>query len=252
MPTNPDVPAMTDPDGIPPLGTAEWAAKAAGAAFNLDPTLWPRLVDRMRALDRPLTVWSAGIQIGCETYTLAMHLREAGIADRVRIVACDAVQKNINFARRGEYLASEVAVDVAMGRLTGEQAHLYFRPVPGYPETVRLIDAVRERVEFAPPVYVPDRVESADVIMLRNIWWHITVAERLELVRKLRDALPPDGLVVFRTAWFEEVHQVMPRRGHKRIYGRPRALRATDGRGWRREEPHALSRQVRKNGGSLS
>jgi hypothetical protein len=251
MTTNPETPTTVDPDAVWPLGSAEWTLYAGYAEFSLRSTLWPALIEHMRALDRPLTVWSAGSMFGTETYTLAMCLREEGLADRVRIRACDAVQQNTNFAIRGEFLAREVAVDVAMGRLSAEQAHRYFRPVPGYPDVVRLSDKVRELVEFTAPVYVPDHVEAADVIMLRNIWWHITVPERLELVRKLRAALPRDGLVVFRTAYWNEVHQVMPRRGHKQLYGRPRELRETDGSGWKRRERHDRSLLVRHRGGSF-
>lgn len=38
---------------------------------------------------------------------------------------------------------------------------------------------------------------------LRNVWLHITGDEKRTLVRKLRDALPPDGIVAFRTAQFD-------------------------------------------------
>lgn len=204
-------------------------------AFGLDPTLWPALVAELRRYDRPVTCWSAGCQIGSETWTLAMHVHAAGL-DHVRIRASDALAVRLNIARAGRYLRSEVEVDVKVGRLSPDMHARYFRP--DGPEHVQVVDELRALVEFLPPAYVPDHVERADVVLLRNIWVHLDPAERWRLVRKLARKLPADGLVVFRHVFEDEVVEVMPERDHPRIFGRPSRRVHARWETWRPASPH--------------
>lgn len=217
---------------------------SAITGFGYGGTVWPALVDKLRAYDRPVTVWSAGCQIGCETYTLAMHVLEAGLTG-VRIQASDALAAYLDIAHRGLYFRHEVLIDVKMGRLSRAMFERYFRPVGR--DFVQVVDEVRALVEFLGPIYVPDRVDPADVVLLRNIWVHITPDERCDLVRQLAQKLPADGLVVFRLCHPAEVDQVMPRRGHKRIYGRPDPhLSGRHLHGWRRKLPHDAADAARR------
>jgi len=194
------------------------AAAAAGTwpfvtAFGHDPQLWPLLTAALARFDRPVTCWSAGCQIGTETYTLAMHVHAAEL-DHVRIVASDALAVRQDIAYTARYLRSEVEGDVAMGRLAPDMYARYFRS--DAPDHVQVVDEVRQLVEFLPPAYVPDRVARADVVLLRNIWVHLDPAERWRLVRKLARYLPGDGLVVFRHFFADEVASVMPPGAHTR------------------------------------
>ena len=87
---------------------------------------------------------------------------------------------------------------------------------------VSIAPSLRSSVEFThEPAHVPDVIEAADVIMLRTAWVHIEPEERIELVRKLHTALPPDGLVVMRNFFPEEVEMVMAKAGHAAIRHRP-------------------------------
>lgn len=221
MTTNPETPTSVTPLKVEQVHV-EKAMWPSVTGFGVNPTLWPALTDAIRTLaeQRPVTVWSAGCQIGCETYTLAMHLVDAGITN-VRIVASDGLAARLELAKGATYYRTELRTNVKMGWLSEEMFAGYFEDAGS--GLVRVTDDVRALVEFIDePVYVPDRVDSADVVMLRNVWVHLTSAERLQLVRGLRAALPADGRVVFRTFYPDEVKRCgMVVRGHELIYGRP-------------------------------
>jgi hypothetical protein len=215
-------------------------------AFGNDPALWPALIAHLRTFDRPVTVWSAGCHTGCETYTLAMHVLEAGL-DNVRVVASDALTAQLALTRRGLYFADEVMKDVKAGRLPDAMHARYFRPAGR--GLVEITDDVRGLVEVLPePLYVPERVDAADVIMLRNIWVHLTPGERLTLVQKLAECLPADGLVVFRNLYPAEVERFMPPRGGRGVYvyGRPYVdVVSRQPSQWGPEQPHRASQAHR-------
>lgn len=207
--------------------------------FEARPGMWKALVDRIAAYRRPVTIWAAGCAIGCEPYTLAMALHEAGIT-KARILASDMNPERVKLAADARYLACEVDIDVAMGRLPDSWRARYFEDageveftyLQGRYATVRPIASVRDMVEYAGALRMPDvPIPDVDVALMRNIWAHISPAERLKLYRRLYVALPADGVVAFRLAYFDEVARHMPRLDHPCLFGRPtvKGLQAMDG-----------------------
>ena len=81
----------------------------------------PELMRRSTALNRPLTIWSAGCSTGEEPYSLAMLVRELmpmATRDHVRIVGSDVSATALAFADAGRYgaRAVQMADPIDLGR----------------------------------------------------------------------------------------------------------------------------------------
>ncbi|HEY5201200.1 MAG TPA: protein-glutamate O-methyltransferase CheR [Acidothermaceae bacterium] len=81
----------------------------------------PELIRRSTALNRPLTIWSAGCSTGEEPYSLAMLVRELmpmATREHVRIVGSDVSATALAFADAGRYgaRAVQMADPIDLGR----------------------------------------------------------------------------------------------------------------------------------------
>jgi chemotaxis protein methyltransferase CheR len=81
----------------------------------------PELIRRSTALNRPLTIWSAGCSTGEEPYSLAMLVRELmpmATREHVRIVGSDVSATALSFADAGRYgpRAVQMADPIDLGR----------------------------------------------------------------------------------------------------------------------------------------
>jgi chemotaxis protein methyltransferase CheR len=81
----------------------------------------PELIRRSTALNRPLTIWSAGCSTGEEPYSLAMLVRELmpmATREHVRIVGSDVSTTALAFADAGRYgpRAVQMADPIDLGR----------------------------------------------------------------------------------------------------------------------------------------
>jgi chemotaxis protein methyltransferase CheR len=129
-----------------------------------------------------LRIWSAACATGEEPYTLGMLLGDAGLLDRVELVASDISEKALAHARSGVYGGRSL-------RIVPKHA----RPGHLLPETagrVRVQDELRHRVAWRRVNLVDPAAVSAlglfDVILCRNV----LVAQ---VARNLGDALTRDG-----------------------------------------------------------
>jgi len=152
----------------------------------------PRLREQ-RAAVRRLTILSAGCASGQEPYSLAIFLRNRFpdlCAWHLRIVAGDVSGAMIDQARTGRYSA----LDVRRG-LSAADRDRHFRPV-GRDWEVR--ESIRGMVEFhrwnlagpwpaLPPV---------DLLLARNVLMYLEPAARRETLRRVRQALAPDGVLL--------------------------------------------------------
>jgi chemotaxis protein methyltransferase CheR len=151
----------------------------------------PELVRRSVALERPLTIWSAGCSTGEEPYTLAMLIRELlpmATREHVRILGSDVSASALDFAATGQYgpRAVQMAESVDLAR---------WFSVSGDSYVVR--DDVRELVELRlhnlvtePPPFEPGEV---DLLLCRNVTIYFNRATTKALMGRFHSVLSDGG-----------------------------------------------------------
>lgn len=160
------------------------------------PWIYEELTDHIEQQTGTVDVQSMGAQIGTETWTLAMHLADRGVT-RAHITASDANPNRLSIFRAGRYVRTEVAGDIAAGRLPAAWADRYL--TPDGPEHLLVTDDLRSLVTVTGPAHMPEDMPSrADVLMLRNVWLHLEEQERVALVDGILRSVPRSGLVYFR------------------------------------------------------
>lgn len=170
------------------------------SSFFRDPQIFEMLADAVlprlreaRSSVRRLTILSAGCAAGQEPYSLAIFLRNR-FPDlcgwQLRIVGGDVSGPMIDQARAGRFSA----LDVRRG-LSPADRDRYLKPA-GADWDVR--ETVRAMVEFhrwnlagpwpaLPPV---------DLALARNVLMYLEPAARRETLRRIRQALVPDGYML--------------------------------------------------------
>jgi chemotaxis protein methyltransferase CheR len=138
-----------------------------------------------------LRIWSAGCAAGEEPYTLAMVVREQGLAGRTTILGTDASPRRLAAARRGRYtpwaLRSTPALSVAA----------YFQRQDN---SFVLSPAIREAVDFRLLNLAAETWPSAssgihgfDLILCRNVLIYFTDPVVQSVATRLLAALAPGG-----------------------------------------------------------
>lgn len=183
------------------------------------------LPERAEARDRDgtLQLWSAGCAAGQEAYTLAILLREQGLASRSRVLATDLSRQALERARRGVYSKWSLRVLDARRRQT------YFREVPGGfavdPGLARFVTFRQHNLVGASP---GRPVRDMDVVLCRNVLVYLTPAAIKSAGRMLVEALAPGGWLLTastdpRLEGVEGLHAVVSPEGmaYRRLAGAP-------------------------------
>lgn len=192
-----------DPDGDLARRTAE-ALLIHETSFFRDPpafealasTVLPSILARREA-ERSLTIWSAACATGQEPYSVAMLLAErfpALAGWRVRLLASDVSGEALDAARAGLYTHLEAN--------RGLPARMLVRHFEREGFGWRLSTALRDRVELRrlnlleplPPL------PPVDLVLLRNVLIYFDVPLRREVLRRVREALRPDGWLLLGAA----------------------------------------------------
>src|SRR5450631_387629 len=151
----------------------------------------PELIRRSTALNRPLTIWSAGCSTGEEPYSLAMLVRELmpmATREHVRIVGSDVSASALAFAEAGRYgpRAVQMADPIDLGRWFDTDRDSY---------VVR--DDVRDLVELKlhnlitePP---PFDAGEVDLLLCRNVTIYFNRATTKALMGRFHAALANGG-----------------------------------------------------------
>jgi chemotaxis protein methyltransferase CheR len=151
----------------------------------------PELIRRSVALNRPLTIWSAGCSTGEEPYSLAMLVRELlpmATPEHVRIIGSDVSASALDFARAATYgaRAVQMAEPIDLGRWFDVARDSY---------VVR--DDVRELVELRlhnlitePPPFAPGEV---DLLLCRNVTIYFNRATTKALIGRFHATLSDGG-----------------------------------------------------------
>jgi chemotaxis protein methyltransferase CheR len=137
-------------------------------------------------------IWSAACASGEEPLTLAMLLADAGLLDRVRIVASDVSRRMLERARRGQF-GHRALRDVPCGGLDQR-----FLSVDEGRVRVRreLLEAIEWRqVNLIDPEAVAAQ-GSFEAIVCRNVLIYFSEPTTARVVQSLRDRLTPGGVLV--------------------------------------------------------
>ena len=143
-----------------------------------------------RSSDHPLRIWSAGCATGEEPYTLAIVLREQGLA-AAHVVATDLARTALSRARRGVYTRWSLrGVPDHIVRTHFEQAGSRFALSP----------AIRDAVDFRYLNLAEDTYPSLstgiwgmDLILCRNVLIYFDAETVARVARRLIDSLSDDG-----------------------------------------------------------
>lgn len=151
----------------------------------------PELIRRSTALNRPLTIWSAGCSTGEEPYSLAMLVRELmpmATREHVRIVGSDVSATALAFADAGRYgaRAVQMADPIDIGRWFDIDRGSY-----------SVKDDVRELVDLrlhnliteAPPF----ESGEVDLLLCRNVTIYFNRTTTKALMSRFHTALGDGG-----------------------------------------------------------
>jgi len=156
----------------------------------------PELI-KLRKTERKLQIWSCACSSGQEPYSVGMLLREhfAELASwELRLIATDISTEMLARSRAGRYSKLEVNRGLPHAYLMK-----YFERI-GQEWQIR--DDLRKMVEFrelnlAGPWGV---VQTADLILLRNVLIYFDVDTKRQVLGKVRKLLRPGGFLMLGTA----------------------------------------------------
>jgi chemotaxis protein methyltransferase CheR len=158
-------------------------------------TIIPRILARREA--PRLQVWSAACSTGQEPYSVAMLLAEHFpllLPPKTTILATDLNLRALARAQAGRFSQLDVNRGLPALMLVKhfEQDH----------ETWLLHDSIRKRIEFREMNLISGRVPHAafDIIFLRNVMIYWQRDHKLQVLRKMAQALRPDGTLVLGAA----------------------------------------------------
>jgi chemotaxis protein methyltransferase CheR len=155
----------------------------------------PELLERARAEDRPLTVWSAGCSTGEEPYTVAMILLEL-MADSggvpVRIVGTDVSAAALDVARGGVYSGRTVQLAEPESARRWFAAHPDGRAVVR-PEVSSLVEFRLHNLITEAPPFGPGQV---DLVVCRNVTIYFARDTTRDLVQRFHRAMGHGGYLL--------------------------------------------------------
>jgi two-component system CheB/CheR fusion protein len=165
--------------------------------FFRDPQAWdlirrqvlPMLLDPLKPGDT-FRAWSAGCATGEEVYSLAIlvhdYLQNAAKDLEIKIYATDSDEQALAVARRGEYLSK------ALRRVPAELRERYFRG----DGMSRVENAIRRMVIFGRSNIALDApIPHVMLVVCRNVLIYFDSATQREILRRLRYALEPGGVL---------------------------------------------------------
>ena len=141
--------------------------------------------------DAPLRVWSAGCATGEEAYSLAILLREAGLAGRSRVTGTDIVRRRLGRARQGQY------THWSLRGMPDQAVQTYFRRQG---QRFELLPAIRRSVTFrylnladARFAHSTSELAEMDLILCRNVLIYFSPRTVARVARALLDCLSESG-----------------------------------------------------------
>ena len=129
----------------------------------------PSLGPRLKAMARPLRVWSAGCSTGKEAYTLAMVLqdcRRSGLIGEFAIFGSDICTDVLAHAKRAIYSADDIRP------IPESLRKKYLLKSRGEPANFRIVPELRSAASFARLNFMDERYsvdQPFDIVFCRNV-----------------------------------------------------------------------------------
>jgi chemotaxis protein methyltransferase CheR len=140
-------------------------------------------------------VWHAGCSTGEEAYSMAMLLREEGLADRCQIYATDLSAKALEHAKQGVYQPRDLTAVEERYRRAGGTASLDAHATIAYGQ-LAMAEPLRARILFVQHSLVSDHpFAEMTVVFCRNVLIYFGPELRQHVVRKLEASLRPGGFL---------------------------------------------------------
>lgn len=138
-------------------------------------------------------IWSAACATGQEAYSIAMlvdEMRNEGISANVEIIATDLSERLLEKARTGLYTQFEIQRGLPIRKLIS-----YFEKSG---DLWRISDRLRASVKFAPHNLMkhPGELGQFDIIMLANVLPSFDSETRIDVLRRIGEALTPNGVLL--------------------------------------------------------
>ena len=156
-------------------------------------TILPEIASR-KGVDHLIRIWSSGCSTGEEPWSLAMVCRNAGYADRCRILATDISRESLLKAERGVY---------RQWSLRGPSRDLVGNLLHQTDDGWKIDDSLRKHVNFESLNLALDSYPSlatgtwgCDVIFCRNVLIYFDEDSTRAVVRRLFDSLSPGGWLI--------------------------------------------------------
>ena len=147
---------------------------------------------KRRAHER-VRIWSAGCATGQEAYSIAMiidEMRNQGMNPAVEIVATDLSERLLDKARAGLYTQFEIQRGLPIRKLIS-----YFEKAS---DLWRISDRLRAGVRFQQHNLMkhPGELGQFDIIMLAHVLPSFDHETRIDVLRRVSDALTPNGVLM--------------------------------------------------------
>jgi len=138
-------------------------------------------------------LWSAGCATGQEAYSIAMivdEMRNQGLNPAIEIIATDLSERLLDKARAGLYTQFEVQRGLPIRKLIA-----YFEKAS---DLWRISDRLRAGVRFENFNLMkhPGQLGQFDIIVLAHVLPSFDHETRVEVLRRVADALSPDGVLL--------------------------------------------------------
>jgi chemotaxis protein methyltransferase CheR len=145
-----------------------------------------------RAHER-VRIWSAACATGQEAYSIAMivdEMRNEGLNPAVEIVATDLSERLLDKARAGLYTQFEIQRGLPIRKLIA-----YFEKAG---DLWRISDRLRACIRFEGFNLMkhPGQLGQFDVVVLAHVLPSFDHETRLDVLRRVADALTPDGALI--------------------------------------------------------
>jgi chemotaxis protein methyltransferase CheR len=152
---------------------------------------------RSRELYKRIRIWCAAASSGQEPYSLAMAIKESGVACdgfRIEIVATDLSSEMLEKAKAGIYSQFEVQRGLPINLLVK-----YFTQVG---ESWQIAPDIRAMVQFRPLNLLDDfsRLGSFDLVVCRNVLIYFDQAAKSDVLDRLARVVASDGFLILGAA----------------------------------------------------
>ncbi len=153
-------------------------------SFNFSETI---LLPRIFSENKKVKIWSAACSNGSEPYSVAILIKEMGIApDRNEILATDIDHFVLEAARKGVYNSQ------ALLRVEDKIEKKYFKPAGE--DRFKLDDKIKKQVRFDHQDLLKEKFASGwNLIICRNFFIYLTREGKDRLTERFTRALVPRG-----------------------------------------------------------